>query len=68
MIGWKLFRRFDNSTEALVELWKEKYASKRIEKLINEHRDNLTETLFYDDIVGLDWPQVREKYLKQVGR
>jgi hypothetical protein len=64
----KLVRRFDNSVEALVELWREKYASKRIEKLISEKRENLKETLFYDDIINMSWNEVRDKYLNQVGR
>lgn len=53
-------KKFDNSFNSLVELWKEKYASKR-NKLI-------TNTLFYDDILTDDWSHFKSKYLKEIGR
>ena len=43
----------DGSVETLTQLWKDKYAAKRINNLMNAERQNLTETLFYDDIVSM---------------
>jgi hypothetical protein len=59
-------KKFDNNINSLVDLWKEKYAKKRVNKLINENKIS-QDTLFYDDIVGQDWSYVREKYLNGVG-
>ena len=36
----------DGSVETLTQLWKEKYAAKRINNLMNAERQRLTETLF----------------------
>lgn len=63
----KLVPRFDNSVEALTELWKQKYASKRIKKLV-ETDSTLNDVLFYDDMLCNDWETIRERYLPQVGR
>lgn len=63
----KLVRRFDNSVDALVEIWKEKYASKRINSLTEQGRVS-NETLFYNDVITMDWEQTKAKYLKEVGR
>ena len=63
-----LVKSFDTSTEALSELWKEKYARKRITNLVKNDRTNLTETLFYDDVCFMSWPETKEKYLGEVGR
>ena len=63
----KLIRAFDNSTEALTHIWKTKYAKKRIESLIAQGRVS-KETLFYDDIIYLNWEETKKKYLFQVGR
>ena len=63
----KLVKSFDTSYEALTKLWKEKYASKRIRSLTEQNRVS-SETLFYDDMIFLDWESTREKYLPQVGR
>lgn len=63
----KLERKFDNSVSSLVDIWKDKYASKRIKKI--SERNNVTEELlFYDDIIGLSWLKTRDKYIKSVGR
>ena len=64
----KLVKSFDGSVEALTQLWKEKYAAKRINNLMNAERQNLTETLFYDDIIGMTWEECKQKYLGDVGR
>ena len=63
----KLVKSFDTSTEYLVNLWKDKYARKRITSLINSDRVS-SESLFYDDLAYLDWEDCKEKYLTQVGR
>jgi hypothetical protein len=63
----KLVRRFDNSVESLTELWKTKYASKRLKSLMKSDRYT-SESLFYDDLMGTSWEEVKEKYIKQVGR
>ncbi len=64
----KLVKSFDTSVEYLTDLWKKKYASKRIQNLIKNERTNLEETLFYGDICTMTWKETKEKYLKQVGR
>ena len=64
----QLVKSIDTSTEALSELWKEKYARKRINNLINNDRTNLNETLFYDELCFLSWEECKEKYLGEVGR
>ena len=63
----KLIKAFDNSTEALTHIWKTKHAKKRIESLIAQNRIS-KETLFYDDIIYLNWEETKKKYLFQVGR
>ncbi len=64
----KLVKSIDTSTEALSELWKERYARKRITNLVNNDRTNLNETLFYDELCYLTWDECKEKYLPEVGR
>ena len=60
-------KKFDNSVESLTNLWKEKYAKKRIDKLIKD--DNISEDiLYYDDIIDVEWEEVKNKYLRNVGR
>ena len=63
----KLVKSFDTSYEYLVDLWKNKYAANRIKNLIATDRVS-TETLFYDDLIYLDWESTKAKYLPQVGR
>ena len=62
-----MVKRFDTSTEYLVDLWKNKYASKRIKSLIAGDRVSDT-SLFYDDLIYMSWEDTKEKYLEQVGR
>ncbi len=62
-----LTRAFDNSVEALTDLWKTKYARKRIASLKKQDRVS-KETHFYDDIIYLTWEETKQKYLPQVGR
>lgn len=63
----KLVKSFDTSYEYLTNLWKEKYASKRIRSLKEQGRVS-SERLFYDDLVHLTWDETKDKYLSQVGR
>ena len=56
-------KKFINSVEALTDIWKNKYAKKRILK-----QQELVSTLYYDDIINTKWSNVKEKYLKDVGR
>jgi len=55
-------QNFDNSIDALTKLWKEKYASKRINNLLKNDRYN-TDSLFYDDIIGMNWEDSKKLYL-----
>jgi hypothetical protein len=64
----QLVKSFDTSTEYLTDLWKQKYARKRIASLIKNERQNLDDTLFYDDICFMSWDECKDKYLSQVGR
>ncbi len=63
----KLVKSFDTSYDALVGVWKEKYATKRIRSLKEQDRVS-KETLFYDDLIYMDWEETKAKYLPQVGR
>lgn len=63
----ELKKSFDTSYEALTNLWKEKYASKRLRSLQEQGRMT-NETLFYDDLSYITWEETKEKYLSQVGR
>jgi hypothetical protein len=63
----QLDRKFDNSVEALTDIWKNKYAKKRLASLKKQDRVS-NETHFYDDIIYMTWEQCKSKYLPQVGR
>jgi hypothetical protein len=63
----KLVKSFDTSYEALVDLWKNKHAKGRIKQLAKKNNVSY-ETLFYDDLIFLDWEETKAKYLQQVGR
>jgi len=58
----KLVKRFDNSVNNLVEIWKTQYASKRIKKV------DISDSLFYNDVIDRDWQYVKKNYLKGVGK
>ena len=63
----QLVKSFDTSEETLAHIWKTRYAKPRIKQL--QKKDKVSyETLFYDDLIFLDWNQTKEKYLGQVGR
>jgi len=55
-------KKFDNSIDTLVDLWKEKYAKKRLKSLLKNDRYN-TKTLFYDDMIDMNWEETKEYYL-----
>jgi hypothetical protein len=63
----KLVKSFDTSEEYLVELWKNKYARQRINSLVKNDRVS-NETLFYKDLITMNWEEAKERYLSQVGR
>jgi len=62
-----LIKSFDTSTETLVKIWKEKHAKGRIKQLMKKNNVSY-QTLFYDDLIYLDWEETKAKYLIQVGR
>ena len=62
-----LTRKFDNSVGALTDVWKNKYAKKRVASLTKQGRLS-KDTHFYDDIIYMNWEQTKQKYLPQVGR
>lgn len=61
-MGEKLF---DNKLKTLVDLWKTKYAKKRVEGLLKNGRYN-TDSLFYDALIGKTWEEAREAFLSKV--
>lgn len=63
----ELIKSFDTSEKALADIWKTKYAKGRMSQL--RKRGQLMEgTLFYDDLIYMDWEETKKKYLEQVGR
>jgi len=60
-------KSFDNRLEVLVDLWKKKYAEKRVTNLLKDGRYNKN-FLYYEDLIGMDWKETRKKYLSEVGR
>lgn len=63
----RLDKSFDTSYNYLNNLWKEKYASKRIKSLKEQNRVS-NERLFYNDLIYMSWNETKAKYLSQVGR
>ena len=61
-------KRFDNSVGALTRLWKEKYASKRVENMLKNDKYSPKDVLFYDDLINISWEECKSIYLKDVGR
>lgn len=62
-----LIPAFDYSIESLTNLWKTKYAKKRIEALRLNNRVNKT-PLFYDNLSAMTWDEAKKYYLSDVGR
>ena len=61
-----LKEKFEKGTEYTMKWWKDK-AVKRYEKLYEEGKIK-PEVLFYINAIGLTWEQMKEMYLKEVGR
>ena len=62
-----LIKSFDTSIESLVNIWKTKHAKPRIKQLMKKDKVSY-ETLFYDNLITMSWPECKEFYLSQVGR
>ena len=56
-------KKYDDSIEALTELWKERYAKKRVKNLTKQNRFS-ERTLFYDDIIYNDWKYIKKRYIQ----
>jgi hypothetical protein len=61
-----LKEKFAKGNEYTIKWWKDK-AIKRYEKLYEEGKIK-PEVLFYVDAIGMTWDDMKEKYLKEVGR
>ena len=61
-----LKKKFAQGHEYTMNWWREK-AINRYTKLYDEGKIK-PEVLFYIDAIGLTWEQMKEKYLKEVGR
>ena len=46
---------------------KNKHARKRVKSLVEQNRYS-TDSHFYDDLIYMDWPQTKDRFLNQVGR
>lgn len=57
-------KKYDNSVETLTEIWKERYAKKRIVNLAKDDRFS-DDILFYHDMIHEDWDTIREKYIDE---
>lgn len=65
--GKNMKKCFDSSVNDLSNIWKQKHAKPRIKQLVKKGRVS-HETLFYDNLAIMNWEQVKEEYLPQVGR
>ena len=61
-----LKKKFAEGNEYTIKWWKDK-AIKRYEKLFEEGKIK-PEVLFYVDAIGMTWEQMKDNYLKEVGR
>jgi len=57
----KLVKKFDNNFDSLVELWKQKYARARVEKLLKDGKYS-NNVLFYSDMITKTWEEIKETY------
>ena len=55
-------KKYDPSVESLTEMWKERYAKKRIINLTKDNRFS-SDILYYDDMIYNDWGYIKDKYL-----
>jgi len=58
--------KFKQGNEYTIKWWKDK-AIKRYTKMFDENKIK-PEVLFYVDAIGMTWEQMKEHYLKEVGR
>ncbi len=58
--------KFKQGNEYTIKWWKDK-AIKRYTKMFDENKIK-PEVLFYVDAIGMTWEQMKEQYLKEVGR
>lgn len=58
-------KKYDNSVETLTEIWKERYAKKRVENLTKDERFS-DEVLFYYDMITENWNDIKSKYLDEI--
>jgi hypothetical protein len=63
-----LERKFDNRVPILVQLWKKKYAEKRMKSLLKQGRFSASQLFYYDIVNMATWEEVRNTYLRNVGR
>jgi len=61
-----LKKKFADGNDYTIKWWKDK-AIKRYEKLFEDGRIK-PEVLFYVDAIGMTWEQMKDNYLKEVGR
>ena len=62
----KMKPKYNDDSDYIIKWWKPK-AIRRYSKLYDEGRLK-PEKLFYGDIVGKSWEEVKEKYLGEIGR
>ena len=62
----KMKPKYNDDSDYIINWWKPK-AIRRYSKLYDEGRLK-PEKLFYGDIVGKSWEEVKEQYLKEIGR
>ena len=55
-------KKYDNSVETLTEIWKERYAKKRVANLTKDDRFS-DDMLFYYDMITDDWDTIKSRYL-----
>ncbi len=60
-------KKFDNSVKTLSDIWKQRYARKRINKLVKENKNN-NDILFYDSLIDMTWEEAKNQFLVNVGR
>ena len=60
----KLIRRYDNRFDTLVEIWKERYAKRRVKNLVKQEKFR-TETMFYDGLIHMTWKEAKDKFLNE---
>ena len=63
-----LERRYDNRLSSLTDMWKMRYASKRVKSVMKKGTFRRV-ILFYDDLMNMKiWSDVRGRYIGDVGR